>query len=73
MDRGAFFFINHGISNPFFNFIMPVTGVFLAWWLLDEPVTVKILLALLFITAQMVVLYLDPKRRFLQFPFNKGL
>ena len=52
---------------------IPVTGVFLAWWLLDEPVTVKILHALLFITAQMVVLYLDPKRRFLQFPFNKGL
>jgi len=41
--------------------------------LLNEPLTVKILLALLFITAQMVVLYLDPKRRFLQFPFNKGL
>ena len=56
-----------------FNFIMPVTGVFLAWWLLNEPLTVKILLALLFITAQMVVLYLEPKRRLLQFPFNKGL
>ena len=24
MDRTAFFFINHGLSNPFFNFIMPV-------------------------------------------------
>jgi drug/metabolite transporter (DMT)-like permease len=56
-----------------FNFIMPITGVFLAWWLLDEPLTVKILLALLFITAQMVVLYLDPKRRSLQLPFSKGL
>jgi hypothetical protein len=42
---------------------MPVTGVFLAWWLLNEPLTVKILLALLFITAQMLVLYLFPKRR----------
>jgi drug/metabolite transporter (DMT)-like permease len=56
-----------------FNFILPITGVFLAWWLLSEPLTVKILLALLFITAQMLVLYLDPKRRLLQFPFNKGL
>jgi drug/metabolite transporter (DMT)-like permease len=65
---------HHGavILNSF-NFIMPVTGVFLAWWMLQEPLTVKILLALLFIIAQMVVLYLEPKRRFLQFPFNKGL
>jgi drug/metabolite transporter (DMT)-like permease len=55
-----------------FNFILPITGVFLAWWLLNEPLTVKILLALLFVTAQMLVLYLDPKRRLLQFPFNKG-
>lgn len=55
-----------------FNFIMPIAGVFLAWWLLNEPLTLKILLALLFITAQMLVLYLDPKR-LLQFPFNKGV
>lgn len=56
-----------------FNFILPIAGVFLAWWLLNEPLTVKILLALLLITAQMLVLYLEPKRRLLQFPFNKGL
>jgi drug/metabolite transporter (DMT)-like permease len=64
---------HHGavILNSF-NFILPITGVFLAWWLLSEPLTVKILLALLFITAQMLVLYLDPMRRLLQFPFNKG-
>jgi len=24
IDRGVFFFINHGMSNPFFNFIMPM-------------------------------------------------
>jgi hypothetical protein len=52
---------------------MPITGVFLAWWLLSEPLTAKILVALLFITAQMVVLYLEPKRWFLHLPFNKGL
>ncbi len=56
-----------------FNFIMPVAGVFLAWWLLNEPLTFKILLALLFITAQMLVLYLDPKKWLLQLPFNKQL
>ncbi len=54
-----------------FNFIMPITGVVLAWWVLQEPLTIKILLALLLIIAQMVVLYLEPKRRFLQFPFNR--
>jgi len=65
---------HHGavILNSF-NFILPIAGVFLAWWLLNEPLTVKILLALLLITAQMCVLYLEPKRRLLQFPFNKGL
>ena len=56
-----------------FNFILPITGVFLAWWLLNEPLTLKILLALLFITAQMLVLYLDPKKRLLQFTINTGL
>jgi drug/metabolite transporter (DMT)-like permease len=56
-----------------FNFILPIAGVFLAWWLLNEPLTLKILLALLFITAQMLVLYLDPKRRLLPSPINKGL
>ena len=54
------------------NFILPIAGVLLAWWLLHEPLTVKILLALLLITAQMLVLYLEPKRRLLQFPLNKG-
>jgi len=65
---------HHGavILNSF-NFIMPVAGVFLAWWLLSEPLTFKILLALVYITAQMLVLYLDPKRRLLQVPFNKGM
>ena len=64
---------HHGavILNSF-NFIMPVAGVFLAWWVLREPLTVKILLALLFITAQMVVLYLQPKRRWVHFLFSKG-
>jgi drug/metabolite transporter (DMT)-like permease len=65
---------HHGavILNSF-NFIMPITGVFLAWWLLNEPLTFKILLALLFIIAQMLVLYLDPRKRLLHLPFNKGL
>ena len=65
---------HHGavILNSF-NFIMPITGVFLAWWLLNEPLTVKILLALLFITAQMLVLYLGPRKRVARLPFSKGL
>jgi len=65
---------HHGavILNSF-NFLMPVAGVFLAWALLNEPLTIKILLALFFIIAQMVVLYFEPKRRIHQLPFNKGL
>jgi drug/metabolite transporter (DMT)-like permease len=65
---------HHGavILNSF-NFILPITGVFLAWWLLSEPLTIKIVLALLFIIAQMLVLYLEPKRPLLQFPLNKGV
>jgi drug/metabolite transporter (DMT)-like permease len=65
---------HHGavILNSF-NFILPIAGVFLAWWLLNEPLTLKILLALLFVSAQMVVLYLDPKRWLFQAPFSKGL
>jgi hypothetical protein len=43
----------------------------MAWWLLNEPITFKLLLALFFITAQMLVLYLDPKR--LPLPFSKGM
>ena len=66
--------LHHGavILNSF-NFLMPLAGVFMAWWLLKEPLTVKILLALLFIIAQMVVLYLAPKRRIHPLPLNKGL
>jgi drug/metabolite transporter (DMT)-like permease len=65
---------SHGavILNSF-NFILPITGVFLAWWLLNEPLTVKILLALLFITAQMLVLYLEPKKEWVHFLFGKAL
>ena len=55
-----------------FNFIMPIAGVLLAWALLHEPVTLKILLALFFIIAQMVVLYLGPKKESLGLPLNKG-
>ncbi len=63
---------SHGavILNSF-NFILPIAGVFMAWWLLNEPITFKLLLALFFITAQMLVLYLDPKR--LPLPFSKGM
>jgi drug/metabolite transporter (DMT)-like permease len=61
---------HHGavILNSF-NFILPIAGVLLAWGLLNEPLTVKIFLALLFITAQMLVLYLAPKHHF---PLAKG-
>jgi drug/metabolite transporter (DMT)-like permease len=39
-----------------FNFLMPIAGVFLGWWLLYEPMTAKIWLALAFVTAGIVVI-----------------
>jgi drug/metabolite transporter (DMT)-like permease len=39
-----------------FNFLMPIAGVFLGWWLLYEPMTLKIWLALAFVTAGIVVI-----------------
>lgn len=66
--------LHHGavILNSF-NFLMPMAGVFMAWWLLKEPLTFKILLALFFIIAQMVVLYFEPKKRMVHLPFGKRL
>ncbi|MBN2033448.1 MAG: DMT family transporter [Deltaproteobacteria bacterium] len=39
-----------------FNFIMPIAGVFLGWWLLEEPMSVNIWLALGLVTAGIVVI-----------------
>ena len=39
-----------------FNFLMPIAGVFLGWWLLQEPMSVKIWLALVLVTAGIVVI-----------------
>jgi len=38
-----------------FNFLMPVAGVFLGWWLLGEPVTALVWLSLGLVTAGIVV------------------
>lgn len=43
MDRAAFFFINHGLSNPFFDFIMPVISK-----INDGPILFTASVALLF-------------------------
>ena len=44
MDRAVFFFINHGISNPFFDFIMPVISE-----IGSGPILFAVSLALLFL------------------------
>ena len=43
MDRAVFFFINHGLSNPFFNFIMPVISE-----ICDGPILFAVSFVLLF-------------------------
>ena len=44
MDRVVFFFINHGLSNPFFDSIMPVISE-----ISDGPILFAVSLALLFL------------------------
>lgn len=39
-----------------FNFLMPIAGVFLGWWLLQEPMGVHIRLSLALVTAGIVVI-----------------
>jgi len=47
----------HGaVALNSYNFLMPIAGVFFGWWLLGEPLTTKIWLALAFVTAGIVVI-----------------
>ena len=47
----------HGaVALNSYNFLMPIAGVFCGWWLLGEPLTVKIWLALALVTAGIVVI-----------------
>ncbi|MBM1222547.1 DMT family transporter [Ponticoccus sp. SC2-23] len=45
-----------------FSFLAPVFGVFLGWWLLDEPVTPALIGALVLVASGIVLINRPPKR-----------
>jgi drug/metabolite transporter (DMT)-like permease len=55
-----------------FVFIMPIAGVALGWLVLDEPVTLKIILALALITSGILVVHWKPRKAAPVYPLRKG-
>ncbi len=45
-----------------FVFIMPLAGVLAGGWLLSEPLTLRILLAVAMVSAGIIVVYLEPRK-----------
>lgn len=59
----------HGaVALSSFTFIMPIVGVLVSNVILIEPVTIKIVLSLVFITSGIVVLHFKSKKPTLPFP-----
>jgi len=56
-----------------FIFIMPIAGVTLGGLLLGEPITVKILLALVFIVSGILVVHWHPKKPAPAHPIQRGM
>jgi drug/metabolite transporter (DMT)-like permease len=55
-----------------FVFIMPIAGVALGGMVLKEPITWKILLALAFIVAGILIIHFKPEKRIMPITFYKG-
>ncbi len=56
-----------------FIFIMPISGVALGGLVLGEPITVKILTALVLIVAGIMVVHLKPRKAEPVYPIRKGI
>jgi drug/metabolite transporter (DMT)-like permease len=56
-----------------FVFIMPIAGVALGGLLLDEPITPKIIIALLLITSGILVVHWKAKKEAPAYPIRRGL
>ena len=56
-----------------FVFIMPIAGVALGGLVLGEPITVKILLALVFIVVGIFVVHWQPKKEAPAYPIRRGI
>ncbi|CAB1059375.1 Permease of the drug/metabolite transporter (DMT) superfamily [Olavius sp. associated proteobacterium Delta 1] len=61
------------VSLHSFVFIMPIAGVALGGLVLGEPITIKILLALLFIVFGILVVHWHPKREAPAYPIRRGI
>ncbi len=61
------------VSLHSFLFIMPIAGVALGGLVLGEPITVKILLALVFIVSGILVVHWHPKRAISTYPIRRGM
>jgi drug/metabolite transporter (DMT)-like permease len=56
-----------------FIFIMPIAGVALGGLVLGEPITLKILIALVLIVAGILVVHLKPRKEEPVYPIRKGI
>ena len=56
-----------------FIFIMPVSGVLLGGLVLDEPITVNILIALLFVVAGILFINFKQKKQIPLFPLGRNV
>ena len=56
-----------------FVFIMPIAGVVLGGLVLGEPITLKILIALVLIVAGILVVHLKPRKAEPVYPIRKGI
>ena len=56
-----------------FVFIMPIAGVLFSGFVLDEPITPNLIVAMVFIAAGILMVHLSPKRPAFTFPLGRGL
>ena len=56
-----------------FIFLMPIAGVALGGLILGEPITAKLLIALVLITAGILVVHLKPSKEAPVYPIRKGI
>ena len=61
------------VSLHSFVFIMPIAGVALGGLVLGEPITAKILLALVFIVLGILVVHWHPKKEAPAYPIRRGI
>jgi drug/metabolite transporter (DMT)-like permease len=61
------------VSLHSFLFIMPIAGVALGGWVLKEPISVKILLALVFIVFGILVVHWHAKNEAPAYPIRRGI